>query len=158
MSTRTVARGVLKSGITDLRLLAVLIVALPAIGTTGLEHASTSPVESAISLNLLERPGAALRIARESLDQREFRSAEAMLEAIADRHPLIADYADLLRMRARVESGRSDAAIAMREGWEARDSPLDAVFFTLLGRAHAAKGDDPHCHKHDAWHNPLEPP
>jgi soluble lytic murein transglycosylase len=142
MSTRTVARGVLKSGITDLRLLAVLIVALPAIGTTGLEHASTSPVESAISLDLLERPGAALRIARESLDQREFRSAEAMLEAIADRHPLIADYADLLRMRARVESGRSDAAIAMREGWEARDSPLGAVFFTLLGRAHAAKGDE----------------
>ena len=45
-------------------------------------------------------------------------------------------------MRARVESGRSDAAIAMRAAWVARDSPLDAVFFTLLGRAHAAKGDE----------------
>ena len=30
----------------------------------------------------------------------------------------------------------------MREAWEARDSPLDAEFFTLLGRAHAAKSDE----------------
>ena len=142
MSTRTVARGVLNSGSTDLRSLAVLIVVLPAIGTTSLEHAPTSPVESAISVDLLERPGAALRVARDALDRREFRSAEALLEAIANRHPLIADYADFLRMRARVESGRSDAAIAMRAAWEARDSPLDAAFFTLLGRAHAAKGDE----------------
>jgi soluble lytic murein transglycosylase len=99
-------------------------------------------VESAVSLGLLERPGAALRAAREALEQREFRAAEALLEAIANRHPLVADHADLLRMRARVESGRSDAAIAMHTAWEARDSPLDAVFFTLLGRAYAAKGDE----------------
>jgi len=108
----------------------------------GIEHASTSPVEGSLSPELLVRPGAALRVAREALDLREFRRAETLLEAIADRHPLIADHADLLRMRARVESGRSDAAIAMRAGWEARDSPLDATFFTLLGRAHAAKGDE----------------
>jgi tetratricopeptide (TPR) repeat protein len=119
-----------------------MIVVIPATDTTTLESASTSPVESAISVELLERPGAALRVAREALDQSEFRSAEALLEAIANRHPLIADYADLLRMRTRVETGRSDAAIAMRAAWEVRDSPLDAVFFTLLGRAHAAKGDE----------------
>jgi len=142
MSTRTVARGVLRSGITDPRSLAVLIVALLTTGAMSFEHASTSTVENAISLGLLERPGIALRVAREALDRHEFRSAETLLEAIANRHPLIADHADLLRMRARVESGRSDAAIAMRAAWEARDSPLDAVFFTLLGRAHAAKGDE----------------
>ncbi len=141
MSTRSVARGVLRSGIADLRLSAVLIVALLATVATSLEHASTSPVEGGISLGLLERPGAALRMAREALDQREFRLAEALLEAIANRYPLVADHADLLHMRVRVESGRSDAAIAMRTTWEARDSPLDAVFFTLLGRAHADKGD-----------------
>jgi len=142
MSTRTVAHGVLRSGITDLRLLAVLIVALPAIAATTIEHASTSPFESAISPDLLEHPGAALRVAREALEERDFRSAEKLLEAIANQHPLIADHADLLRMRARVESGRSDTAIAMRAAWEVRDSPLDAAFFTLLGRAHAAKGDE----------------
>ena len=142
MSRRTAARGVLRSGIADFRSWVVLIVALQATGATGIEHALTSPVESAISLDLLERPGVALRVAREALDQRALRSAEALLEAIASRHPLIADHADLLRMRARVESGRSDAAIAMRASWEARDSPLEAAFFTLLGRAHAAKGDE----------------
>jgi soluble lytic murein transglycosylase len=126
-----------------------MIVAIPVAGPTSVEHASTSPADSAISVDLLERPGAALRVAGEALDQREFRSAEALLEAIANRHPLIADYADLLRMRARVESGRSDAAIAMHAAWEARDSPLDAVFFTLLGRAHAAKGDERAAR--DAW-------
>jgi len=126
-----------------------MIVAIPVAGPTSVEHASTSPADSAISVDLLERPGAALRVAGEALDQREFRSAEALLEAIANRHPLIADYADLLRMRARVESGRSDAAIAMHAAWEARDSPLDAVFFTLLGRAHAAKGDEGAAR--DAW-------
>jgi len=142
MSTTTDAHGVLRSGITDLRLLAVLIVALPAIAATTVERVSTSPFESAISPDLLEHPGAALRVAREALEEREFRFAEKLLEAIANQHPLIADHADLLRMRARVESGRSDAAIAMHEAWEARDSPLDAEFFTLLGRAHAAKSDE----------------
>jgi soluble lytic murein transglycosylase len=122
--------------------LAVLIVALPTFAATNPEHAPTSPIESVVSADLLERPGGALRVARDRLDRREFRSAEALLEAIANRHPLIADYADFLRMRARVESGRSDAAIAMRAAWEARDSPLDAAFFTLLGRAHAAKGEE----------------
>jgi soluble lytic murein transglycosylase len=142
MSTRTVARGVLRGGITDLWSLVAMIVVIPTTDTTTVESDATPPVESAISVDLVERPGAALRVAREALDQGEFRSAEALLEAIANRHPLIADYADLLRMRTRVESGRSDAAIAMRATWEARDSPLDAVFFTLLGRAYAAKGDE----------------
>ena len=94
--------------------MAVLIVALPTFAATNPEHAPTSPIESVVSADLLERPGGALRVARDRLDRREFRSAEALLEAIANRHPLIADYADFLRMRARVESGRSDAAIAMR--------------------------------------------
>ena len=142
MLTRTAARGAPRSGIIDLRPVAVLVVALAAIGVLSVEHASTSPTESSLSQNLLERPGAALRVAREALARREFRSAEPLLEAIANRHSLIADHADLLRMRARVESGRTDAAIAMRAAWEARDSPLDAGFFTLLGRAHAAKGDE----------------
>jgi soluble lytic murein transglycosylase len=133
---------VLRSGIADLSLWVALVLAFSATAAAGGEIAAASPVESAIAEDLLERPGVALRVAREALERREFRPAEASLEAIASRHPLIADHADLLRMRARVESGRSDAAIAMRAAWEARDSPLDAAFFTFLGRAHAAKGDE----------------
>ncbi len=132
----------LKSGIADLRLRVALVVVFSAAAVASNEIAVPSPAESVISDAMLERPGVALRVAREALERRDFRPAEALLEAIANRHPLIADHADLLRMRARVESGRSDAAIAMRVAWEARDSPLDAAFFTLLGRAHAAKGDE----------------
>ncbi|MBW2542141.1 MAG: hypothetical protein JRF15_08625, partial [Deltaproteobacteria bacterium] len=136
------ARGVLKRIAGERPLWVALIVAFSATAAVRGEIAATSRVEEAISADLLERPGLALRVAREALERQEFRPAEALLEAIAVRHPPIADHADLLRMRARVESGRSDAAIAMRAAWEARDSPLDAAFFTLLGRAHAAKGDE----------------
>jgi len=133
---------VLKRAIADRRIRVALIVVFAAIAARGTEIAQPPPVERVVSEELLERPGIALRMAREALERREFRPAEALLEAIASRHPLIADHADLLRMRARVESGRSDAAIAMRAAWEARGSPLDAAFFTLLGRAHAAVGDE----------------
>jgi soluble lytic murein transglycosylase len=104
--------------------------------------AGVVPRESAISEALLERPSAALQLAQTALAGRDLQLAEALLEAVADRHPLIADHADLLRMRARVEFGKSDQAIEMLEVWERRDSPLDAEFLTLLGRAHAAKGDE----------------
>jgi len=147
MLTKRVGCGGWRRGIADLRSWAVLIVVLSATAATSVER--TPPLENAISPELLERPGAALRAAREALDRRDFRLAEKLLEAIADRHLLIADHADLLRMRARVESGRTDAALAMRTTWEARSSPLDAAFFTLLGRAHAAKGDE--AAARDAW-------
>jgi len=167
MSTSTRARRRWRSGIADLRSLVVLIFALPATDTanvgsavviaegaaTGVEGASAPPVEGSLSTTLLERPGAALRVAREALERRDFRTAEALLELIASRHPLIADHADLLRMRARVESGRNDEAIAMRAAWEAHESPLDAAFFTLLGRAHAAQGDE--AAARDAWEAAL---
>ncbi len=104
--------------------------------------AEVAPLDGVISEALLERPGAALQLARTAVAGRDLPLAEALLEAVADRHPLIADHADLLRMRARVEFGKSDEAIEMLEAWERRESPLDAEFFTLLGRAHAAMGDE----------------
>ncbi len=65
--------------------------------------------------------------------------AEALLAEVARRHPLVADQADLLRMRLRVESGRLDAAIGMRETWEHAESPLESDFLALLGDAYAAQ-------------------
>ncbi len=149
MSTRAAARrrkgG--RSRTIGLRSSLVPIAALAATAATDVERAATDVERAAkppaAAAGLLERPGAALRLAREALERREFDAAEALLEAIASRHPVIADHADLLRMRARVESGRNAAAIEMRAAWEVRESPLDAEFFTLLGRAHAAEGDEP---------------
>jgi len=134
---------VLSGGTAKLRLWAVVSGVVIASGSVaGIHGARVAPRDSAFSEALLERPGAALQLARTALDGRDFALAEALLEAVAARHPLIADHADLLRMRARVELGKSAEAIEMLEVWERRDSPLDAEFFTLLGRAHAALGDE----------------
>jgi soluble lytic murein transglycosylase len=65
--------------------------------------------------------------------------AERLLEPIQD-HPVVADYALLLLVRSRVESGETAKAIVMRRQWEQLDSPLDADFYTLLGRAYASEG------------------
>jgi tetratricopeptide (TPR) repeat protein len=87
------------------------------------------------------RPGGLLRKAVDALERGETRRAESQLVALAEGHPIVADYADLLRMRLLVDSGRHDEAIAMREQWQHADSPLQSDFFALLGRAHAARGD-----------------
>jgi soluble lytic murein transglycosylase len=134
---------VLNGGTADLRLWAAMSVVVIAFGSVSRTNGAQMAFgDSVISDALLERPGAALQLAQTALAGRDLPLAEMLLEAVADRHPVIADHADLLRMRARVEFGKSDEAIEMIEMWERRESPLDAEFFTLLGRAHAAKGDE----------------
>jgi soluble lytic murein transglycosylase len=91
---------------------------------------------------VLSEPGPALRAAVSAMNEGESVLADALLAAIAKRHPLIADYADLLRMRLRVQSRRIDDAIALGERWSHADSPVRAEFYTLLGRAYAARGDE----------------
>jgi tetratricopeptide (TPR) repeat protein len=91
---------------------------------------------------LLEQPGAALRVAVESLEAGRAVLAEALLAAIAKRHRVIADHADLLRMQLRIDTQRYGEAIALRQSWDHADSPLRAEFYALLGQAYAARGDE----------------
>ncbi len=67
---------------------------------------------------------------------------------------IIADYALLLWMRSRVESGRTAEAIVMEPRWNRLDSPLDAEFFTLLGRAYASEGAEVQARQ--AWDRALK--
>lgn len=92
--------------------------------------------------HVLERPGRALRAALGAMSDGERVLAEALLAACAERHPIVADYADLLRMRLRVESGDYADAVAMRERWPHGGSPVSAEFYTLLGRAYAGLGEE----------------
>jgi soluble lytic murein transglycosylase len=96
----------------------------------------------AVDAALLERPGAALRHARDSVRAGETARAERLLSAIALQHPVVADVADLERMRLYVLTGRNDEAIALAEGWSHADSPLRAAVHTELGRAYAERGDE----------------
>ncbi len=114
---------------------AALSVAATAPIHEGLEH--SVPVD-----RLLQDPGLALRAAVAALDRGEPQLADALLRAVAERHPVIADHAELLRMRLRVESGDLDGAIALEASWQSREGPLRARFYTLLGEAHLARGDE----------------
>lgn len=87
------------------------------------------------------RPGAALGAAVAALEAGDRSLADDRLEAVAARYPIIADYADLLRLRLRVESGAAEEAIAMSAAWRHADSPLEADRYELLGTAHAARGN-----------------
>jgi soluble lytic murein transglycosylase len=95
----------------------------------------------AYSSALLQRPGAALRAARALADEGEVAPAEALLSAVAQRHPLIADYAEWLRLRILVDSERWREAADLGV-WRHSESPLEADFSRLLGDAHAALGDE----------------
>jgi soluble lytic murein transglycosylase len=91
--------------------------------------------------SLLTRPGAALRTARELAAAGDVAQAEALLVAVAERQPVIADYAEWLRLRILVEAGRWREASEVGV-WRHSDSPLESDFARLLGDAHAALGDE----------------
>lgn len=120
--------------------LAALVAGASLVGahapiTEGRDHAAPLAL-------VLAEPGRSLRSALEALERGEPQLADALLRAIAVRHPIVADHADLLRMRLRVETGDSDGAIAFEALWARRESPLRARFYALLGEAHLARGDE----------------
>ena len=102
---------------------------------------SRGPEPTPASDSLLSRPGAALRKARELAADGEVKQAEALLTGVADRHPLIADYAEWLRLRILVEDRRWREAADLGV-WRHTESPLEADFARLLGDAHAGLGDE----------------
>ena len=89
-----------------------------------------------------EGAGAALKRAVLAMQQGQTEQAVELLRRVAERHALIADHADLLRMRLRVESGQVDEAVGMHDEWGHTESPLQSDFFALLGEAYAGRGDE----------------
>jgi soluble lytic murein transglycosylase len=91
---------------------------------------------------VLAEPGRSLRAAVDALGRGESELADSLLRAVSERHPIVADHADLLRMRLRVESGDAEGAVAFEPRWRQRDSWLRGRFYSLLGEAHLARGDE----------------
>jgi soluble lytic murein transglycosylase len=121
---------------------------LVAFALAGLLGACFAPVDAVsragadpTSDSLLSRPGAALRAARELAAEGKVSKAETLLTRVAERHPLIADYAEWLRLRILVEDERWRKAAAIGV-WRHSESPLEADFARLLGDAHAGLGDE----------------
>jgi soluble lytic murein transglycosylase len=102
----------------------------------------TADVPAAPLAGASEDPGHALRAAVEAVASGDREHAGALLRAVAGRHPIIADHADLLHMRLLVDTGDLEAAIAEEPRWTDRDGPLRARFYALLGEAERARGDE----------------
>jgi soluble lytic murein transglycosylase len=85
-------------------------------------------------------PGRLLREALEARDRGETARAEAGFTALAENHPIIADYADLLRFEILIAAQRYRDVIDGAKTWKHQDSPVHSDFLTLLGRAYAEFG------------------
>ncbi|MBW2273512.1 MAG: transglycosylase SLT domain-containing protein [Deltaproteobacteria bacterium] len=112
-----------------------------SIAAVGAE--SPDPVDGR-SMLLLTDPALALRSARELAEQGEGPTALDLLAATARQHPLVADYADLLRARLIFEQDENaqaaDASLAALEAHP--KSPLRPEFYSILGSARAEIGDE----------------
>jgi len=89
-----------------------------------------------------DRAGPDLRRAVEALERGEAAQAEQLLREVAANHPVVADHADLLRMRLAVDQGDLESAFAQEAQWDGRDSPLLGRLYTLLGDAHREAGHE----------------
>ncbi|UCE85174.1 MAG: transglycosylase SLT domain-containing protein [Deltaproteobacteria bacterium] len=93
---------------------------------------------------VLERPGRALRAAIEARDAGEDERADAILAAVAARHPIIADHAERLRVRLWLDRDAPGRAIeiALQALPARRDSPLEGEFHALIGDASLRLGNE----------------
>jgi len=129
------------------RLVAVAIVLAGLSGAVAQVTASVAPTPGVEGLPAA--PGPALRRAVAAIEAGDLARAEAWIAEIAARHPIIADYADLLQMRLLVESGRFEEAVARVEPRVRPESSARIERFELLGRAHEALGRE--VQARDAW-------
>jgi soluble lytic murein transglycosylase len=118
-------------------------IAILALGVAALLLTATVVPGPAPASDAPQRPAALLRQAMQAHAAGDLGRAEALLATLHEREPLMADYADLLRLRMRVEAQQWSDAVALRGSWTHPDSPLEMEFEELLGRAYAAVGDEP---------------
>ena len=86
--------------------------------------------------------GPELREAFAAFEGGELERADELLRQVALRHPIVADHADLLRMRVALERGDLASARGFEPLWSVRESPLRGRFYTLLGRAQSESGSE----------------
>jgi soluble lytic murein transglycosylase len=126
--------------------------------------ASGAPAGFALATNLPPslasvepgRPGVALREALAAEARGDLATAEAGLAAVARAHPVVADHAELLRVRVLLAADRAhDAATAAQAALAAhRASPLEGRLLEQLGEAQRVLGDE--AAARDAWARALD--
>ncbi|HET6304032.1 MAG TPA: transglycosylase SLT domain-containing protein [Myxococcota bacterium] len=101
------------------------------------------------------RPGVALREALAAEARGDLVVAEAGLAAVGRAHPIVADHAELLRVRVLLAAGRARDAASVAESALAahRASPLIGRLLEQLGEAQRVLGDE--AAARDAWTHAL---
>ena len=104
----------------------------------------------------LESPAEGLRAAREAIDQGDRSHAVWVLTQVAQRHPIVGDYAALMQVEVLLESGHPEAAIGVARSALQRHSGsrLRPRIHELLGRSLDATGQIDGAHA--AWRAALD--
>lgn len=87
-------------------------------------------------------PGSLLRAADRAIAAGAFAEAETLLRSLAGQHPVVADYADLERLRLFGRTDRPAEALALAEAWPHTESPLRGAVHREVADARVARGDE----------------
>jgi soluble lytic murein transglycosylase len=122
---------------------------------SGSAMASNALVAPAPSEALLSRPGWALRAAVQAMRSDEDARAVLLLREVSERHAVVADQADLLRVQVLARGVDPAAAISAAREAVARhaESPLRPRLLAALGDALLASGDE--AAAREAWERAL---
>jgi soluble lytic murein transglycosylase len=154
-----------KSGLAiSVRVVLAGLAALAVIGTAssvgGVGAARRGPLAGSDAWlrtqHLLRDPAASLRRARAAWERGDRPRAEWLLEELAERHPIIADYADWMRVQLLAEQGRDAEAaeLAQRALASYVDSPLRADLYRQLGNLYVRFDSDEAARA--AWRGALD--
>ncbi|HEB89832.1 MAG TPA: tetratricopeptide repeat protein, partial [Deltaproteobacteria bacterium] len=93
---------------------------------------------------ILEDPAALLRAASAAIEQEDFAHADWLYAQVAQRHPIIGDYAGRLRARLQLSLGRAEEALLIAQETLANhpESPLRADLHQIVGEARVALRDE----------------
>lgn len=93
---------------------------------------------------ILDDPAALLRAAAKGIEQQDDSHADWLYAQIAQRHPIVGDYAGLRRARLQLSKGRALEArqIAARVLEDYPSSPLRAELYEIVGEALIAERDE----------------
>lgn len=141
-------------GAAGIALAGALVGLAAGLAAVAVARPAPDPALSGLPEANVSAPARLLRQALGTIERGDSERAEELLATLAKAHPIVADYANLLRMRLLVDTGKYPAAIALRQRWAGNGSPLRSDLFAVLASAHSAVGERESAHA--AWRSAID--